>query len=81
MDSSHDRHNHDRETPLTLYVALKIHAVTQKRTLVDALFNLGMCVSYSCLLQLTSDLGNGVCDQFVLDGVVYPPKIVVDVLQ
>ena len=26
-------------------------------------------------MQLTSDLGNGVCDQFVLDGVVYPPKM------
>ena len=25
--------------------------------------------------QLTSDLGNGVCDQFALDGVVYPPKM------
>ena len=31
-----------------------------------------MCVS---LLQLTSDLGNGVCDQFALDGVVGPPKM------
>ena len=34
-----------------------------------------MCVLYNCLLQLTSDLGNGVCDQFALDGVVCPPKI------
>ena len=34
-----------------------------------------MCVSYSRLLQLTSDLGNGVCDQFALDGVVCPPKM------
>ena len=75
VDSSYDRHNRDRETPLTLYVALKIHAVTRKRMLVDALFNLGMCVSYSRLLQLTSDLGNGVCDQFALDGVVCPPKM------
>ena len=32
VDSSHDRHNRDHETPLTLYVALKIHAVTQKNT-------------------------------------------------
>ena len=28
VDSSHDRHNHDWETPLSLFVALKIHAVT-----------------------------------------------------
>ena len=42
---------------------------------VDVLFNLGMCVSCSCLLQLTSDLGNGLCYQFTLDGVVCPPKM------
>ena len=75
VDSSHGHNNRDCETPLTLYVALKIHAVTRKRTLVDTLFNLGMCVSYSRLLQSTSDLGNGVCDQFALDGVVCPPKM------
>ena len=75
VDSSHDCHNCERETPLTLYVALKIHAVTQKRMLVDAPFNLGMCVSYSHFLQLTSDLGNGICDQFALGRVVYPPKM------
>ena len=34
-----------------------------------------MCILYSYLLQLTSDLGNGVCDQFALNGVVCPPKI------
>ena len=34
VDSSHDRHNRDCETPLTLYVALKIHAVTRKKHLL-----------------------------------------------
>ena len=51
VDSSHDCHNRDCEITLTLYIALKIHAVTQKRTLVDALFNLGGCVSYSRLFN------------------------------
>ena len=74
IDSSTGCHNRDRETPLTLYIGLKIHAVAQKRTL-DALFDLGMCVSCSHLLQWTSDLGNGVCDQFAVDDVVCPLKI------
>jgi len=26
-------------------------------------------------VQLTSDLGNGVCDRFALDGIVCPPKM------
>ena len=42
--------------------------------LIDAFFNLGICISYYCLLQLTIELGNGVCKQFKLDGVVCLPK-------
>ena len=52
-----------------------IHAVTHKRTLIDALFRLGICVSYDRVLQLTSDIGNGVCERFVRDGLVCPPKM------
>ena len=52
-----------------------IHAVTHKRTLIDALFRLGICVSYDRVLQLTSDIGNGICERFVRDGLVCPPKM------
>lgn len=69
------RHSHDRETPLPLYVALKVHAVTRKRELVDTLFHLGMCVSYDRLLQVSSDIANGVCQRFRLEDVVCPPKM------
>jgi len=34
-----------------------------------------MCISYSRLLQLTSELGNSVCERFELNGVVCPPKM------
>ena len=71
-DSSH--HRRDHEPPLPLYIAMKVHAVTRKRTLVDALYNLGMCVSYTVW---TSDVGNGVCECFMLDGVVCPPTVAV----
>lgn len=74
-DADSSRHKRDRETPLPLYLALKIHAVTRKRTLIDAFFSLGMCVSYDRLLHLTSDIGNGVCERFTIDGVVCPPKM------
>ena len=63
------RHKHDRETPLPLYVALKIHATTWKRTLVDAFSSLRLCITYNQLLQLTSDIGHGVCGRFMEDGV------------
>lgn len=73
--SSAVHHMRDRETPLPLYIGMKIHAVTRKRNLIDTLFSLGMCVSYDRLLKLTSDISNGVCERFTVDGVVCPPKM------
>ena len=58
-------HSRDREMPHPHYISVKIHAVTRKRTLIDALFRLGICVSYDRVLQLTSDIGYGVCKRFV----------------
>ena len=69
------RHSRSQETPLPLYLSLKIHAVTRSRRLVDTLFNLGLCVSYDRLLQLTSDIANGVCQSFRVEDVVCPPKL------
>jgi len=71
-NSSHDHHNRDRKTPLTLYVAMKVPAATRSRTLVDSLFNLG------CVFHMTvfcPDLGNGVCNHFTLNGVICPSKM------
>jgi len=45
------------------------------RGLVDTLFNLGLCVSYDRLLQITSDIANGVCQRFRMEEVVCPPKL------
>jgi hypothetical protein len=68
-------HSRDRETPLPLYIALKMHGLTRKRTLVDVFFNLGMCVSYDRLLQVTADMASGICTQFEADKVVCPPNM------
>ena len=47
----------------------------EKDLLLMLFFDLGICISYSRLLQLTSELGNGVCERFELDGVFCPPKM------
>ncbi|KAJ8380702.1 hypothetical protein SKAU_G00014800 [Synaphobranchus kaupii] len=62
------RHSRER-------VALKVHAVTRKRGLIDTLFSLGMCVSYDRLLQVSADIANGVCQHFRLKDIVCPPKM------
>ena len=73
--SSSVSHKHHYETPIPLYISMKIHAATRNRNLIDTFFSLGICVSYDRLLRLTSDISNTVCEQFTVDGIVCPPKL------
>ena len=52
--TSSKHHSRDRESPLPIYIAIKMHGVTRKKTLVDKFFSLGMCISYDRLLQITA---------------------------
>jgi hypothetical protein len=67
------RHEMTKETPLAIYLALVIHAETRKKTLVEKLHKLGLCISYDRLMQISANLGNTVCTQFAKEGVVCPP--------
>ena len=73
--SSCSRHTRDKECPLPIYVTLKIHGATRGRGLVDAMFNMGLCISYDRLLTLSTDIANAVCTRFEREGVVCPPKL------
>ncbi|KAG0718085.1 hypothetical protein GWK47_053166 [Chionoecetes opilio] len=76
VESTSVRHSRERETPLPLYLSLKIHAVTRRPVcMIDTLFSLGMSLSYDRLLQLTADIANGVCQRFNMEEVVCPPKL------
>ena len=68
-------HSRDRESPLPIYIALKMLGLTRKRTLVDPFFSLGMCVSYDRVLQITADMAEGICTRFEAENVVCPPKM------
>ena len=72
---SNVRHSTDRETPLPIFVALKIHALIRSRDLITTFYQLGICISYDHLLQISAQMANGVCDQFHIDQVVCPPKM------
>ena len=73
--SSYSRHSREREYPLPIYVALKVHGETRKKSLIDAFFNLGLCISYDRLLCISTDLANSVTSRFEEEGVVCPPKL------
>ena len=46
------RHDRNHETPPLLYPGLKVHAVTRRKTLVESLFHLGLCIPYDRVLQI-----------------------------
>ena len=69
------RHDRDHETPLPLYLGLKVHVVTRSKTLVDTLFHLGLCISYDRVLQIQSNIANDVCQRYEIEKVVCPPNM------
>ena len=69
------RHDRDHETPLPLYLGLKVHAVTRSKKLVDTLFHLGLCILYDHVLQVQSDIANGVCQGYEMEKIVCPPNM------
>ena len=54
---------------------MMLHAHTRKRELVDSLSLLGMSISYTRVLELSAQMGNGACQQFHREQVVCPPKM------
>ena len=68
-------HNKARETPLPVYIGLNIHARTRKREVIDTMFDLGLSVSYDRVLEISTAMGNRVCEQYHRDAVVCPPNL------
>ena len=73
--SSVTHHTTERETPLPIYISLLIHSCTRNKTIIDKLYQLGICVSYDRFLRLSSDLVNAVCQCYTEKQVVCPPEL------
>ena len=69
------RSNIDRETPLPLYLGIMIHSKTRKKSVVDTLFELGICVSYNRVISVSTDLRNKLCNFYASVDTVCPPNM------
>ena len=49
-------HDKEKETSLNIYVGLKLYSTVRSRTLIDCLFQLGICISYDRILSITKSL-------------------------
>ena len=64
-----------QETPLPIYIGLLIHTATRSKTKVEKLFQLGISISYDCVLCLSADLANSACKYYNEKKVVCPPHL------
>jgi hypothetical protein len=68
-------HLKQHETPLPMYIGMLIHAETRKRGLIDKMNDLGVSVSYSRVLELSTQLGNSVCARYEEQNIVCPSSL------
>lgn len=71
-DPSNTHHTRDKECPLPIYAALKIHGATRDRFLIDAFFKLGVYISYDRVLSISTDIANSVIARYEREAVVCP---------
>jgi hypothetical protein len=74
-DSDHFRHTLQREPPIAMYIALKTRSLLRSRSLVDALFQLGICISYKRITGVDDQVAIASCERFEADNVVVPPHL------
>ncbi|KAL9972875.1 hypothetical protein ACROYT_G019259 [Oculina patagonica] len=74
-EPSTNHHIREKECPLPIYAALKIHGATRDRSLIDAFFKLGMCISYDRVLSISTDIANSVTTRYEREAVVCPSKL------
>ena len=67
LDNRH--HDKEKETSVNIYVGLKLYSTVRSRTLIDCLFQLGICISYDRILSITKSLYEALRTTF------YPYKI------
>lgn len=68
-------HSTARESPISVYIGMLLHAKTRKKGLIDKLYDLGISTPYSRVLELSTKLGNEVLAQYEEELVVCPSNL------
>lgn len=74
-DTSKIYHRKERQTPVPLYIGLKVHALSREHELIDSLYSLGLSVSYNNVMDTITTMGNNVIDYYNHINVVCPPQL------
>ena len=63
------------ESPLCIYLGTLTHAKTRNKGIIERLFSLGLSISYTQVLELSTVLGNDVLRQYQKHKVKCPPSL------
>ena len=74
-DNNSIRYTSTRETPVAVYVGLKLYASTRQKRLTDSFHQLGFIISYERVLTTSTQLANSVCKVYTESGIVCPPTL------
>ena len=69
------RHFKYRETPVVIYVSVKIFSILRSKTLIEHFFMLGICIPYSRILNITKDIADHILQQYERDKVFLPEML------
>ena len=69
------RYSAAQETPLTDFIAILLYQNTRSRTLIDTLFDLALCTSYSKIIYLSEDIATAMKNHFQKEGIVCPKSL------
>lgn len=58
-----------------MYLGIFLHNKTRKRELVDALYELGLSVSYDRVLEISTEVGTKICKYYDRLNTVCPPQL------
>lgn len=73
-DTTSPRHPKDRETPIAIYIAMKLWTLTRSESLIQKLQDLGLCISPKRLRNISNDVANSVVAYYQSCGIVVPPS-------
>lgn len=63
------RHSKERETPVPVYVGLKLYSSLRSKTVIQRFFSLGLCISYDRVLEICNNISLNLLKRFEHNGV------------
>ena len=75
----HTRHHVSHETPLPIYIGLMVHNCSLKKSVVEKMNHLGLCISYDRVQQIEATVTNVLCDSYRSSGAVVPLTLSTDI--